>query len=101
MERDPEFKKALQKYRKFHGCDPKELLLVEFDHPVPRFQIVLGESPEAMYQVPGYSKKAGRENLPYRHEFENPVLLVTDAGGTHLAHVPLTSKTVVKDWIYG
>jgi hypothetical protein len=101
LESDPEFRKALEKYRKFHGCDPKELLFVEFDYPVPEFQIVLGESPEAMYQVPGYSRKAGKENLPYRHEFENPVLLVTDASGRFLSHVPLTKKTVVTDWIHG
>lgn len=95
------YKAALKRHRKLHGCDPEEITVVEVPYECPEFLIALGMTPDAIYTVPDYSKKRGGKNLPYKHNYENPVMKVTDATGKFIGDLPLTGKTHVDDWIYG
>ena len=100
LKKDPEFQKALKKYREFHGCDPKEIVVVDLPYKAPKYQVVLGDSPEATYKVPSHSRKAGKKNIPYKHDYENRVVKTTDAEGRMVADVFLNPKTKVTNWIH-
>jgi hypothetical protein len=99
LENDPEFQKAVVKYREFHGTEPMEILAVELPYPAPKFQIALGKSSEAVYKVPKHSRKQSK--VPYKHKFEGKVLKVTDVSGKYLADISPEDSIKVTDYIYG
>jgi len=100
IKRDPEFQKALKKYREFHGADPAEIMVVDLPYEAPKFQVVLGDSPEATYKVPAHSRKAGKKNIPFKHDYENRVVKTTDPSGKGVFDVFLNPKTKVTNWIH-
>jgi len=100
MVRSPHYRKLLKHYKKFHGTEPKEVWVKDDGKRDTNIRMALGEAPDATYIVPGHSKKAGKKNIPYKHDFENPVMMVTDETGRRIELIPVNDKTRVEDWIY-
>jgi hypothetical protein len=103
---DPQFKKALKKFREFHGKDPDEIVAVDIpqmgESEEPQFFVVLGEAVSESYltanAVPGSSKG----EAIYVHPYESPEgelpLKAVSADGKLIITVP--GKHIVRDWIY-
>lgn len=77
---DPEFAKALLRHRRFHGCYPDSLELVDVPgDPDVRYLVSLGDSVAIEYDPHRTSKRAG---IPFRHEFKRGRQnVVTDPDG--------------------
>lgn len=99
--KDPRFRKAVELYRKFHGCDPKSvsrrLIPVGGKKVVGReFFVSLGKAPSESYTPPARSKKAG--NI-YVHPYDRKPEKVVSADGKTIITLPGSHK--VTDWIRG
>jgi hypothetical protein len=67
---DPEFRKALARYRRFHGANPDEITFCKMEGVKPgfRYGVALGHAKAHEYEVP---RSSGRANgPPYRHAFD-------------------------------
>lgn len=98
-----QYKKAVKKYKQFHqGALPTSVKVVNLPDSAPLRKnsvlVALGNSLEAVYHVPKHSKKQSK--IPFKHDFENPVMKVTDPEGDLLMDISVGKKGYkVTDWI--
>jgi hypothetical protein len=99
---NPDFQKALRKYREFHGTNPTRISRHLLPIGDPRkvegraFFVALGRAPADSYTPPPTSRKAGRT---YVHPYEKQPLRAVDSTGKLLVTLPGSHS--VTDWIRG
>ncbi len=106
IEKDPEGKKALELFRKFHGKDPEyitEIDIPQLKNEEDMFFVVLGESPSESYLTDNIIPGSSKDGSIYVHPYESPdgerPLKAVSWDGKLIITVPGTHK--VSDWIRG
>jgi len=103
LTKDPEFKKAVALYRKFHGCEPKSFKRVLLPTGSKKkvdgrgFFVSLGKAPAESYLPPARSRKAG-SIFVHKFEGKQPEKVVS-ADGKLIVTLPGHHR--VTDWIRG
>lgn len=93
-----DFKRAVARYRRFHGRDPDRIIEVRVPgaKPTSRWLVGLGRKRAVEYAVPGSSGRA--PGPPYRHEYGPGAWVATTPDGAGvLTALERTSKVRVTD----
>lgn len=101
---DPEFRKALLRYRRFHGGNPDEITFCKMEGVKPgfRYGVALGHARAHEYEVP---RSSGRSNgPPYRHAFDKGMSFTVtspDGKGPYIVKRPGSKLRVTDRGIIG
>jgi hypothetical protein len=85
---------AHEKYRQFHGKEPRSQGSVEF--PVPKKLVYLGEAVAIEYRCSKLNGGGDGKRAVYRHEFESSVKLCMNETGRKVLYL-LGSRIMVDD----
>jgi len=101
FEKNSEFKKALKRFKKFHGKEPDEIIEIDIPQlPGKGFLIALGKAVSESYLSDGVINGSSKEGDIYVHPYEGelPIKAVTPDGKMIIT---LPGNYRVSDWIRG
>lgn len=106
--KDPEFRKALRKFKKFHGREAdlsqlREVDIPQLKHEDDLYLIPLGKGPAVSYDASKMIPGSNKANAVYVHPFgektgEQPTVVVS-SDGKLIMYLP--GKHKVTDWVRG
>ena len=96
--KNPEFRKALAKFREFHGCEPTNVLA--FEHPDLRdgtVLVIMGRAPAESYDANGVIRGSNKAGSTWVHPYGRRPLKAMTADGRTIMTLPGNFK--VTDFI--
>lgn len=105
---NPEFQKARKLFKKFHGKDCDEIVMVDIpqlpDGDEPQFFMVMGEAPAESYLTDGIVPGSSKDGSVFVHPYEAPdgerPLKAVSSDGKLIITVP-SDYHEVGEWITG